>query len=322
MRKLFLVLGLLVLSACTFGKIEPGHVGVVVPLTGDNKGHPPDTIDNGWYFYSINTQVYEFPVYNLQHNWTNVDNEGNKDVDERLYFMDKNGQRVGADVGIQYNVPREKVSLLFIKYRQGLDQVRDTVLKMTVRNALNIAAQSYSAEDMFGEKRSAFFKDTLELVRSDMEPNGLHVDNLYLNGELELPKALKETIQAQIQAKMSTQQKENEKATVIAEMAKQVATAEGEAKSQVAKAEGVAKSQLAVAEGNAKSILVVAEAQARANQLLTQSLTPQVLELKRLEISRDVQLKMADKWGGGVPTTILPGQGNAPFLFDLRNQGK
>ncbi len=39
-RMIILMLAALALStsACTCGKIEPGHVGVVVPLSGDEKG--------------------------------------------------------------------------------------------------------------------------------------------------------------------------------------------------------------------------------------------------------------------------------------------
>lgn len=295
------------LSGCTCGKIEPGHVGVVVPLSGSDKGHL-ETTQNGWYTYSFNTQVYEFPVYNQNWNWTHAKNEGKEGVDERLYFMDKSGQRVGADVGVQYHVPAEVVTKLFTTYRQDLNHIRDTVLKMTVRNALNMAAQNYSAEDMFGEKRSAFFKDTLALVQKDLEPNGLHVDNLFLNGELELPESLRQTITAKIQATLTTQQKENEKLTVQAEAQKQIAAAEGAAKAQIAQAEGEAKSRL-----------LRAEAEAKANTVLGQSLLqPGILELRKLEIQAEVQKAYALKWGGQVPTTILPGQAGSPFIFSLK----
>lgn len=298
MRKILMIALLAVSTACTFGKIDPGHVGVVVPLSGNEKGHL-ETAPNGWYLYSFNTNVYEFPVYNQNWNWTHAKNEGKEGIDERLYFMDKSGQKVGADVGVQFHVPAEHVTTLFKTYRQDLNHIRDTVLKMTVRNALNMAAQNYSAEDMFGEKRAAFFKEALEIVRKDMGVNGLQVDNLFLNGELELPEQLKQTITAKIQATLLTQQKENEKLTVQAEAAKQVATAEGEARSKILRAESEAKS----------------------NEMIGRSLQNSgILELRKLEIQAQVQMAYAQKWQGGVPTTILPNQAGSPFLFDIRQK--
>jgi regulator of protease activity HflC (stomatin/prohibitin superfamily) len=309
MKKLIIILAALAISACTFGKIDPGHVGVVVPLSGNDKG-TLETASNGWYIYSFNTQVYEFPTYNQNHNWTNVEGEGNKSVDERLYFMDKNGLRIGADVGIQFHVPSESVTVLFKTYRQDLDHVRDTVLKMEVRNALNLAAQDYSAEDMFGDKRSAFFVKALALVRENVGKNGIQVDNLYLNGELKLPDQIVATIQAKQQATLFAQQKVNEKLAVEAEAAKIVAKADGDARAAVAEAKGAADSQI-----------LRATAEARSNELIGRSLqTSGILELRKLEIQADVQKAYAERWQGAVPQTILPGQAGG-FMMDMRGFG-
>lgn len=319
----FMLIAVMALSVgCTFGKIEPGHVGVVVPLSGDDKG-TLETASNGWYMYSFNTQVYEFPVYNQQYNWAN-----NRDSKERLYFGDRNGLRLGADVGIQYHVPASQVTTLFKTYRQDLDHVRDTILKMSVQNALNLTAQNYTAEDVFGDKRGEFFDKVFTKVRTELAPNGLDIVSIYLNGELELPEAIRSTIQAKLQATMSAQQKENEKRTVEAEAAKQIAQAEGEAKASVAKAEGAAKAAIAQAEGEAgariaeakglaEARVLQATAEATANAKLASSLNGSILELRKLEIQASIQKAYADKWQGGVPTTILPAQ--APgYMMDMR----
>jgi regulator of protease activity HflC (stomatin/prohibitin superfamily) len=331
----YLMIAVLALAAtgCTFGKIEPGHVGVVVPLSGDDKGSL-ETASNGWYMYSFNTQVYEFPVYNQQYNWANK-GEGK----ERLYFGDRNGLRLGADVGIQFHVPASQVTTLFKTYRQDLDHVRDTILKMSVQNALNRTAANYTAEDVFGDKRSEFFDKVYNSVKTELAPNGLDVVSIYLNGELELPEAIRTTIQAKLQATMSAQQKENEKRTVEAEAAKTVAAAEGAAKAQIATAEGQAKTDIAKAEGEAKAAIaratgeasariaeakglaesrvLQATAEAQANSKLAGSLTGSILELRKLEIQAGIQKAYAEKWQGGVPTTILPAQ--APgYMMDMR----
>lgn len=332
MRSIVLLAVLFV--GCTFGKIEPGHVGVVVPLSGNDKG-TIETTSNGWYLYSFNTNVYEFPVYNQQYNWRSI-KDGSQ---ERMYFGDRNGLRLGADVGIQFHVPAGQVTTLFKTYRQDLEHIRDTIIKMSVQNSLNLTAQGYTAEDVFGDKRGEFFQKVFDRVKSELAPNGLDIVSIYLNGELELPEAIRNTIQAKLQATMSAQQKENEKRTVEAEAAKQVAQAEGEAKSSVATAEGAARAAIARAEGEAKanvartegeaqaqviaakaradSRILEADAEAKSNQKIAQSLTGAILELKKLQINADIQMSYANKWQGGVPTTVLPAQANG-FLMDMR----
>lgn len=319
MKKLAVMVLALALSACTWGKIEPGHVGVVVPLSGNEKG-TLETTSNGWYMYSFNTQVYEFPTYNQQWNWTASPIEGRQGVNESISFMDKNGLALAADVGVQFHVPADQVTVLFKTYRQDLDHIRDTVLKMEVRNALNSAAQKYGAEDIYGDKRTVFFNEALDMVRKDMSAKGLYVDNLFLNGTLHLPEQISATIQAKQQATLLAQQKENEKRAVEAEMAKVVAKATGEATAMVAEATGKANSAIASAKGDAEAQLVRAKAAAEANRELSASLTGPIFEIRKLEIKADVQKSYATRWGGNVPHTILPTQAGG-FLMDMRGFG-
>lgn len=326
MKKVLFLSVALFVSGCTCGKIDPGHVGVVVPLSGSEKGSL-EIASNGWYLYSFNTNVYEFPVYNQQYNWKKGEN-----LNERMYFGDRNGLRLGADVGIQFHVPSAQVTTLFKTYRQDLDHIRDTILKMSVQNALNLTAQSYTAEDIFSDKRGEFFSKVFEQAKAELAPNGLEIVSIYLNGELELPEAIQKTIQAKLQATMSAQQKENEKRTVEAEAAKQIAQAEGEAKAAVAKAEGEAKAATARAEGEAaariasakglaEARILQADAEAKANAKLAASMTGAILDLRKLEIQADIQKTYASKWQGGVPTTVLPNQTNG-FLMDMRGMAQ
>ena len=60
-----------------------------------------------------------------------------------------------------------------------------------------------------------------------------------------------------------------------------------------------------------------ADAEAKSNAKLAQSLTPTIVELRKLEIQAGIQKAYAEKWQGGVPTTILPAQ--APgYMLDMR----
>jgi regulator of protease activity HflC (stomatin/prohibitin superfamily) len=88
-------------------------------------------------------------------------------------------------------------------------------------------------------------------------------------------------------------------------MAKTVAEAEGEARSQVERARGEGTSMIERAHGEAE-----------ANRLRQASITPQLLEWKRLENQR----ALIDKWNGDLPKTVLGGKENLlmPLPTDQR----
>ena len=73
-------------------------------------------------------------------------------------------------------------------------------------------------------------------------------------------------------------------------MAKMVAEAEGQARSEVERARGDAASQIERAKGEAE-----------ANRLRQASITPQLLEWKRLENQR----ALIEKWNGELPRMVV-----------------
>jgi regulator of protease activity HflC (stomatin/prohibitin superfamily) len=75
------------------------------------------------------------------------------------------------------------------------------------------------------------------------------------------------------------------------------------AQTKLAKAEASAKAKIIESKANAESILIEAESQAKANQMLNTSITPTVLEYKKL-----------NKWNGKLPTVM----GSSGTIIDLK----
>jgi hypothetical protein len=61
--------------------------------------------------------------------------------------------------------------------------------------------------------------------------------------------------------------------------------------------------------GDAKSLVTYAQGEADANHIRQNSLTPQLLELRRIENNR----ALIDKWNGQLPM-VQSGQGGGMFL--------
>ena len=107
-------------------------------------------------------------------------------------------------------------------------------------------------------------------------------------GAIRVPPTVTAAIEAKIEANQRATQRENE-----------VREAEAAANKSVAEAEGARQVKIKQAEGEAE-----------ANRKLAQSITPQLIQWRKLEI----QQTEANKWNGTLPTTVLGGSGAIPLI--------
>jgi regulator of protease activity HflC (stomatin/prohibitin superfamily) len=81
------------------------------------------------------------------------------------------------------------------------------------------------------------------------------------------------------------------------------------ARNELATTQAEAAKKIAEAEGDAKSLVTRAQGEADANRIRQNSLTPQLLELRRIENNKE----MIDKWNGQLPT-VQSGSGGGLML--------
>lgn len=270
-------------------KVPAGNVGVKVYLLGSSKGVDVEELSPGRYWIGINEELYLFPTFQQNYTWTYqwVDDNGDGKVqqdettDESIPFQTKEGLGVSADIGITYTVDPTKVSVLFQKYRKGIDEITDGYLRNMVRDTLVNVAGSRSIEDVYGAGKEALLKEVEERVRKEVAPYGIVVEKLYWAGSPRLPRTVIDSINAKIKATQMAQQRENE-----------VAQAKAEADKAVEEARGQAESRLINARAEADAIRIKGEALAE---------NPKLVELSAIE-----------KWNGVLPT--ITGGGAIPFV--------
>jgi regulator of protease activity HflC (stomatin/prohibitin superfamily) len=297
---LFILL-LLMLSIVRTTRIGPGYVGVEVNLAGSQRGTQDIPVRTGWVFYSpLKTQVIEFPTFVQTVKWTSDVNEGHP-INEELVFNSKEGQEVRADVSLSYAIDSAKVPEFYVKYRtDDLERFTHGILKDIVRNSLNEVASTYKLEDIYGENKAHFLRESRELIQTQLAPVGVQIQQFGFIGKPRFTAAIEQAITQKTQAITEAERARNQLAVTQAEMAKSVAEAEGEAKSQIARAQG-----------EATSLIERARGEAEANRLRQASITPQLLEWKRLENQR----ALIDRWSGNVPTTVLGEKTNLLMPF-------
>jgi regulator of protease activity HflC (stomatin/prohibitin superfamily) len=282
---LLLVLGTFVTRAT---RIEAGHVGVEINLAGHQRGASDIPIRTGWVIYSpLWTQIIQFPTYVQTVKWTRDPNEGHP-VNEEMGFNSKEGMAIFADVSLSYAIDPQKVPEFYIKYRvSDLELFTHGILRDIVRNSLNEVASTYAVEDIYGEKKAEFLKKVGVMIEQKVAPVGVSVQQFGFIGAPRVPAVIASAITAKAQAIQEAERARNELATTQAEAAKKIAQADGEA----------------------KSLVTIAKGEAEANRIRQSSLTPQLLELRRIENNR-LQI---EKWNGQLPT-VQSGQGGGLIL--------
>jgi regulator of protease activity HflC (stomatin/prohibitin superfamily) len=269
-------------------RIEAGHVGVEINLAGKQRGASEIPVRTGWVAYSpLSTQIIEFPTFVQTVKWTKDTNEGHP-INEEMGFNSREGMEIFVDVSLSYAIESAKAPDFYVKYRLAdMESFTHGILRDVVRNSLNEVASTYAVEDIYGEKKAEFLSKVQAKIEQKMSPVGVSVQQFGFIGAPRVPAVIATAITAKAQAIQQAERARNELATTQAEAAKKIAEAEGDAKSLVTRAQG----------------------EADANRIRQNSLTPQLLELRRIENNR----ALIDKWNGQLPT-VQTGQGGGMIL--------
>lgn len=283
-KSVIIAAAMLTLAACS--RVESGHVGIKVNLLGSEKGVSTQELTPGRYYIGVNEELYVFPTFTQNCQWTAAPVEGrgcaDSSTDEAIRFQTSEGMKVWADVGIAFAVDPTKVSDIFQKFRKGIVEISDSYVRRIVQDAFIASAAKYKVEYIYGEGKVQLLKDVNEMVAAKLKPSGIIVEQVFLLGDIGVPQQVTDAINAKITATQKTLQRENEVAQVKAEADKAREQAKGEA--------------------DAKLTLATAEAEA--------------INLKGKAIRENpsvVQLNAVEKWDGKLPV-YTGNSGPLPFI--------
>jgi regulator of protease activity HflC (stomatin/prohibitin superfamily) len=212
-----------------FARVLPGYVGIRVNNIGSNAGVVSQSLPVGWYFAPPGVNIYEYPIFTRTYTWTASKTEQNE-IDESFNFQDKNGLALKADIAVAYHVDATKAPILFQRYRTDMDAIIAGPLRNAIRNAIVERAATLGVEQIYGPEKAALVAGALTDVQKYFAPVGLEVEQLYWAGNIVVPEAVLNQINAKIA---------NEQQALAAQA--NVATAKADAEARIAKAEGDAK---------------------------------------------------------------------------------
>ncbi len=201
--------------------------------------------------------------------------EGQVAGDDSIEARTKDGQQVYIDASVIYSIDPVHVIDLHIAW-QG--RFQDNVVRPVSRAAIRDAVSQFGVEEIVSTKRAE-----LEQMITDTIKEGLTANNLIMVD------FLLRTIRFSDQYAQAVEQKQiAEQQALQAQLVVQQKKQEAEQARQVA--QGQADAAVIAAKGAADARVIQAQAEAQANDLLTKSLTPELLQYQYiLKLSPNVQ---------------------------------
>jgi regulator of protease activity HflC (stomatin/prohibitin superfamily) len=259
------VIAVLVLLPSTFTYVNPGFVGIVIHRAGG--GVDPVPLGNGVHArIPFITGIVEYPVYLKTIVLARATTEGSS-LNDEINVNSVEGQPLSLDVSLSFQLEPAQTPKLYTNFRTDIDQITHGFVKQTIRQALQEIVGTEPVADVIGPKKAEATNRVRTLIAQKLAPMGFDVKQFTIN-ELRAPAAVMEAI--------------NQKNV----MQQQALTAQNELQKNTFNAQG----DSIKAAGRAKAITAEAEAQARANELLSRSITPTL-----------VQYELAKKWNGSMP---------------------
>jgi len=294
-----------------FTIINSGEVGIKV-TTGKFQSEP---LHAGLHFFiplfqkviPVNTRIRLITYSNdrvteLGEKYTNF--EGGLKRNGAISVLDKRGLTVNIDIAVQYSLKPESAPATIEKWGTSWEE---KIINSKVREVVRDVVGQYTAEqlpEMRNEIASAIQTKVTEKV-DNLPAQPVILSSVELRN-IVLPPRIKEKIE-QVQAAKQD--------VTIAEQEKEKAKQHAQKAAEVAR--GVAEKNRIEAQGEADKIRIEAEEQAKANRLISDSLTPELLQLEQiktqlkfneaLKVNRNAQIFLTP--GGAVPNIWVDAKG-------------
>ena len=210
-----------------------------------------EALPSGLHFINPFATVVEMEVRTRNYTMSNITDEGQKKGDDSIAVITSDGLTVKLDCTIFYSLQMAMVSKI---YRDIGPDVEDKILRSEIRASLRDAAANLTATDLYTIRRQSFVDNVTKTLKASFESRGITMEQVLLRNVI-LPDQITKAINDKIAADQDAQ-----KMIFVLQKEKQ----------------------------EAERKRIEAEGQAKAQQIVSQSLTPQILEYQRIQALRYV----------------------------------
>ncbi len=229
-------------------------------------------LPSGLHFVNPFSTVEEMEVRTRSYTMSAVHNEGAKNGDDSISVITSDGLTVKLDATVLYALDQSRCAEI---YRTLGPDVEDRIIRPEIRTAVRDSAATYSATELYTSKRALYIEQVAKALKPTFEKRGILLDQVLLRNVL-LPDQITKAINDKIAADQDAQ-----KMTYVLLKEKQ----------------------------EAERKRIEAEGQAKAQSIVSQSLTPQILEYQRIQALRYIGEKgnlIINGGGGATPLIQVP----------------
>lgn len=262
-------------------RVDAGHVGIKVNLTGDKRGVSSYEYKTGWVIYNTwFSKLYEFPTYQQHIDY------------EPQVVITKGGFSATIKPSFNYSLKPGDVGDMFQNLRIGIKDVEKQWLQTAIVGTVNDVANRWPVDSIFNHREE--FESAIIVEANKRTSKWFLISQLRTN--IVPPPSLQASIEEKTKAFQQVQVAENLKLVAIAEMQRKIAVAKGDSSKMVIDASA-----------NAEANRVTAAGEADAIKLKMVNLSPQYIEYLKVT-----------KWDGVLPT-VQSGSGGG-VLVNLGKQ--
>ena len=240
-------------------RVHTGYVGVVYSA----KGVEQQTISQGWHFMSPLKHVSEFPITQQRVVFSNAPSDyGTKEHADWHIDAPANGGTIAINLTVNYNFLPEHVVELYTKFG-GMDG--ESLMESKIQNDIIAYVKEvtprFSVMQIYSDDRAGVNTAITNYLNEKLTAEyGINVSSALIV-DAQPDDTLMQKIRAKEQAKQDAE---------IAELNKQTALAQAETDKVKAQTEADVK-------------MIEAQAEADANKVLSESITPELIQMKEAE---------------------------------------
>lgn len=259
-------------------RVDAGHIGIKVNLTGNERGVSDYTYKTGWVVYNNWAEdLYEFPTFQQHIEY----------ADQGV--ITKGGFSATIKPTFNYTLKPDQVGDMFVNLRVSVKEIEQGWLMNAICGSVNDVANKWAVDDIFNNREQ--FESAIVTECNKRVSKWFTVSQLRTN--IVPPEALKEAIVNKTKAIQEAQAKMQE-----------ALVADANAKKLIAQAKGDSAKAVITASGKAQADIIEAKGVAEAMRLKKQELSPIYVDFIK-----------AQTWDGKLPTTIL---GNNTPMINLK----
>lgn len=255
------ILALVIAITCIacLERVSVGNVGVVYTA----KGVKDETLSPGWHWIGFTERVKQFPVSQQQIVFSNDPADYNaKEHADWSIDAPANGGMVKINLTVNYSFKADRVIDIYTRFN-GMDgeQLVETYIQNSIIAYVKEVTPKFSVMDIYSDKKSEVNKALTEYLNEKLSDEyGIQITSALII-DVELDTGLQDKIKAKEQAKQDAEIAELEKSTALAQ-----------AETDKVKAQTAADIEV-----------IEAQAQADANKIISESITPELIQMTEAE---------------------------------------